>query len=429
MDLVELADRLWRGEDPDHASAPLGPGGPLGEVADGVAFLPNFANCSIVDTGDGLVMVDTGSILTAERVFEEVRAWRGARLRRAVFSHGHIDHVFGVGPFDEESAERGWPRPTVVAHAHLPRRFERYILTAGYNAVINRRQFGVDTLEWPLEYRFPDETYAETLTLRVGDDLFELRHEKGETDDATVTWLPGRRVLFSGDLFIWNSPNAGNPQKVQRYPKEWAEALRRMAALDAEVLLPGHGLPVVGAARVGQALTETAEYLEHLVDATLEVMNAGGRLDDALHSVRPPAHLASRPYLQPYYDEPEFIVRNVWRLYGGWWDGNPAHLRPAPERRLAAELCALAGGPGALAERASALVEEGGEAADRLAGHLAETAWLAAPEDPGIADARRRVFTALAERATSTMSRGVFRHAAREAGRGAERSGAALETD
>ena len=41
------------------------------------------------------------------------------------------------------------------------------------------------------------------------------------------------------------------------------------------------------------------------------------------------------PYLRPIYDEPEFVVRNVWRLYGGWWDGNPAHLKPAPEAALA----------------------------------------------------------------------------------------------
>ena len=429
MELVELADRLWRGEDPGHKDAPLGAGAPLAEVADGVAFLPNFANCSIVDTGDGLVMVDTGSPLTAARVFFEVRAWRDARLSRAVFSHGHIDHVFGVGPFDEESTERGWPRPTVVAHAHLPRRFERYVMTAGYNAVINRRQFGVESLEWPIEYRYPDETYETTTSFTLGDDHFELRHEKGETDDATVTWLASRRVLFTGDLFIWNSPNAGNPQKVQRYPKEWAEALRRMAELGAETLLPGHGLPIFGAARVHQALTETAEYLEHLVEATLAVMNAGGRLDEALHSVRPPAHLAARPYLQPYYDEPEFIVRNVWRLYGGWWDGDPSHLRPAPERRLAAELCALAGGPGVLCERALALIEEPGEASGRLAGHLVETAWLAAPQDPGIAEARQRVFSTLAQRATSTMSRGVFAHAAREAASAAGRNGTTVKTD
>jgi alkyl sulfatase BDS1-like metallo-beta-lactamase superfamily hydrolase len=236
----------------------------------------------------------------------------------------------------------------------------------------------------------------------------------GETDDATVTWLPGRRVLCPGDLFIWSTPNAGNPQKVQRYPREWAAALRRMAALDAEVLLPGHGLPIVGAGRIRQALTETAEYLESLVAQTLALMNAGARLAEAIETVAPPAHLAGRPYLQPVYDEPEFIVRNVWRLYGGWWDGNPAHLQPPPERALARELCALAGGAARLAERAESLVE-GPDADRRLAGELAELAWLAAPDDAGVAAARSRVNAARASGATSTMARGVFTWAAREA--------------
>src|SRR5208283_3808020 len=154
------------------------------------------------------------------------------------------------------------------------------------------------------------------------------------------------------------------------------EALRRMVDLDPEYLLPGHGFPVVGAERVRTALTDTADLLDSLVDQTVALMNAGARLDEALHTVRPPEHLAARPYLRPVYDEPEFIVRNVWRLYGGWWDGNPATLQPAPERALATELAELSGGAGALAERALRLAEgaesPGDDASLRLAGHLAE---------------------------------------------------------
>ncbi len=341
-----------------------------------------------------------------------------------MYSHGHIDHVFGVPVWAAESAERGWPEPVVVAHEALPPRFDRYIMTAGYNEVINRRQFGVPGLRWPVDYRYPDRTYRDRLSLDVGGTGFELRHEKGETDDHTVTWIPARRVLCCGDLFIWASPNAGNPQKVQRYPREWSAALRRMVALEPEYLLPGHGLPVVGADRIRQALTDTADLLDSLVDQTLAVMNAGGRLDDAIHGVVPPAQLMDRPYLRPVYDEPEFIVHTVWRLYGGWWDGNPASLKPAPERALAAELAALSGGAQALADRALVLLAEGGAGTDvgarrsdealRLAGHLAELAWLAAPGDPGIGQVRREVYTARADAATSTMATGAFRWAAQE---------------
>ncbi len=414
MDIVDVSDRLWRGEDATHHSQPLGPSLGLAEITDGVVFLANFGNCSAIDTEDGVVMVDTGSIITAAKVHQEIRSWNQKPLHSAIFSHGHIDHVFGVGPFDDEAAERGWAKPRVIAHEHLPRRFERYVQTAGYNQVINRRQFGVPNLIWPTEYRFPDETYEAQLDLVVGEVALELRHEKGETDDATVTWLPDQRVLCSGDLFIWNSPNAGNPQKVQRYPLEWAHALRRMDALGAEYLLPGHGLPIFGAARIHQALSETAEYLESLVEQTLAMMNAGARLSDTLASVRVPMHLEDRPYLQPFYDEPEFIVRNIWRLYGGWWDGNPANLRPATDRAVAREIAELVGGATTLAARAEALLEDGSDEGLRLAGHLVELAWLAAPSDLGVQGVRQRVFATLATAATSTMSRGVYRWAERE---------------
>ncbi len=154
-------------------------------------------------------------------------------------------------------------------------------------------------------------------------------------------------------------------------------------------------------------------------------MNAGARLDEAIHTVTPPAHLLSRPYLQPVYDEPEFVVHSVWRRYGGWWDGNPASLKPASEQAVARELADLSGGPGTLADRALALLAMADDGTDgrenagaeemlRLAGHLAELAWLAAPDDPAVAEVRRTVFTRRAGAATSTMARGVFNWAARE---------------
>ncbi len=428
-DVLDIADRLWRGELTTDAFHPVAGGrvGGLAEVGAGAAFIPSFANVSAFTTTDGLVLVDTGSSFMARTVHQTVRGWTDERLHTAVYSHGHIDHVFGVPVFEEEAAERGWAAPTVVAHEALPERFDRYVLTAGYNAVVNQRQFQVPGLAWPVEYRYPDRTYRDRLTLEVGDTRFELRHARGETDDHTWTWVPDRRVLCCGDLFIWASPNAGNPQKVQRYPREWALALRAMAALEAEVLLPGHGVPVVGAERVAQALADTAELLESLVAQTLALMNDGARLDDILHQVQAPRRLLDRPYLRPVYDEPEFVVRNIWRQYGGWYDGNPAHLAPALEAALARELAALAGGAGALADRAASLADaavtagEGPEGQQlRLAAHLAELATQAAPDDPGIHRIRARVFSRRAEVATSTMAKGIFTWAASESTRRSE---------
>lgn len=410
-DLLDLVDRLWRGETTTAEHHPVATEGGLCEVADRTVFNSTFGNSSGFDTDDGLVLVDTGNLWTARQNHERFRSWTTGRLHTAVFSHGHIDHVGGLGPFEEEAAERAWARPRVVAHEHLPHRFDRYLLTQGYNAIINQRQFQLPTPWWPDEYRYPDETYRDHHHLGVGGETFELHHDRGETDDATWVWNPTRRVLCSGDLFIWASPNCGNPQKVQRYPKEWAEALRKMLTLDAEVLLPGHGFPIVGAERVRQALSDTAELLESLVTQSLELMNQGARLDELLHTVAAPPRLLERPYLRPVYDEPEFVVRNIWRLYGGWYDGNPANLKPAPEASLAAEIASLAGGASQLAARALQVADDGDL---RLAGHLAELAALAAPDDPGVHDVRAEVFSRRAADELSTMAQGVFTWAADE---------------
>lgn len=411
LDLLDLADKLFTGELPIESHHPFSSSGTMAEVQPRVAFVDAFANSSVVDTDDGLVAVDTSGVFHARHVHDTVRGWSRRRLDTAIFTHGHIDHVFGVDLYEEEARTNGWAPPRVVAHSALADRFDRYLLTAGYNGVINQRQFRLPSLQWPTNYRYPDETFSDRLTLEIGGETFELFHDRGETDDATWVWSPARRILFAGDMFIWASPNCGNPQKVQRYARDWAAAFRKMNALGPELLLPGHGLPIVGRERVQQALTEGAELLETLVSQTLALMNEGARLDDIVHSVRAPAHLLTRPYLQPIYDEPEFVVRNIWRQYGGWYDGDPSHLKPAPAAQLAEELASLAGGATRLAERAREVAAAGDLP---LAGNLAELAAQAAPHDKGVHAVRAEVFAARAREEASTMSKGIYSWAAHE---------------
>ncbi|HUS82374.1 MAG TPA: alkyl sulfatase dimerization domain-containing protein, partial [Dehalococcoidia bacterium] len=176
-------------------------------------------------------------------------------------------------------------------------------------------------------------------------------------------------------------------------------------------LSPGHGIIVVGPDRVRQILLDTAEFLQSLHDQTVHLMNEGATLDELIHAVKPPAHLEGRPYLQPVYDEPQYIVRNVYRLYGGWYDGNPSHLKPAPEAEQAAEIVRLAGGLQPLLKRTRELVDKGNL---RLACHLIEWAAKAAPEDLGVHELRAEVYGKRLDKETATMTKGVFRWAMTE---------------
>jgi len=410
---MALAERAWHGQldlmfehHPVHAAY-----AGSAEIEPDLLALKGIAAIYVIDTGDGLVMLDAGSALDIERTFSEVRQWRPTTpLRYVVFSHHHIDHIFATQPFTDEAKAKGWPAPIVIAHERTGEHFDRYQRTLGYNTAINRRQFAIHAphFRWPENYRYPDETYAIATTRTVGELTFELKHALGETDDHTWTWIPEKRIVMTGDLFIWAVPNAGNPQKVQRYVSDWAKALREMASYQPRLLLPGHGFPIVGEARVNQALTDTADFLDDIEDQVLDCMNAGMTLDATYQKVTLPEALMQRPYLKPIYDDAAFLIRMIWRRYGGWWDGEYDTLAPAAKADLAREWLALAGGLEPVLARASALIEQQPE----LAAHLIETAYHAEPESADVHRVRGTIYRARSAQQTSSMARNLFNHAA-----------------
>jgi alkyl sulfatase BDS1-like metallo-beta-lactamase superfamily hydrolase len=369
-----------------------------------------FANVVAVKTEEGLVLVDTGAFFNQTETVAMVRKFAPDRINTAIYTHGHVDHAGGMPSFVAEAQRNRTARPRVVGHRATAARFDRYKRTGGYNTVINTRQFGTSA-QWPAEYIYPDTYFDDRLTVTAGSVKFECHHGRGETDDACWVYLPQRKVLCAGDFILWAAPNAGNPQKAQRYAREWADALRIMAKSGAEVLLPGHGVPVFGLTRVRQMLLDTAEYLQGLYDQTVAMMNQGARLDQIVETVAPPAHLTEKPYLRAVYDEPQFIVRNIWRLEGGWYDGMPSHLKPAPFTAEAHEIATLAGGIDRIVARARANFENGELA---LAAHLVDWAALAAADDKNVHELRAQIYISRAAAETSTMSRGIFRAAAIE---------------
>ena len=388
----------------------------LTEVADGLAVVESFSHSVVVDTGDSLVAFDASHENTGAAVVDAITGWSSRPVSHLVYTHGHSDHVGGSVAFDA-----AFDGMTVVGHENVAHRFDRYRETNAWNVLINARQFGGVRGDFSMgDSDEPDFIPKGTLapshvvdaddTLTVGDRTIELHHARGETDDHLWGWMPDEKWLFAGDFVIWNFPNAGNPQKVQRYPLEWAAALRDMASRCPEILLPAHGLPVGGADRIHEMLTTIAGALEGLVRDVVAMMNAGEVLDTIIHSVGVDAELLAKPYLRPLYDEPEFVIRNIWRLYGGWWDGAPSRLKPSPDAALAHELAALAGGADRLAMRATEVLADD----VRLACHLVDLAAWAAPDDPSVHGTRAAVYAHRRKVETSLMAKGIFAGAARE---------------
>ncbi len=424
-DLLALSSRII---DSGHTDQPVNRvTNELSEVADGIAMVESFSHCVALATEDGLVCFDASGVQTGQAVRESLRGWRDQRVSHLVYTHGHADHVGGSTFFRDDA-------PTVVGHENVAVRLDRYDFTNNWNLLINMRQFGgvagdinltvgdtgtgIRVEPNPKARRFlpastlrPDETFRTSHEITVGGERIEMHHARGETDDHLWAWLPERKAVMTGDFLIWNFPNAGNPQKVQRYPIEWAAALRAMVAAGPELLLPAHGLPIEGKDRIARVLGDVAGALEDLVAEVVAMMNAGETLDTIVHSVSVPAETLAKPYLRPLYDEPEFVVRGIWRQFGGWWDGAASRLKPSPDAHLATEIASLAGGADVLMRRAEATAAEGDL---RLACHLADLAGWAAPDDPAIHAARAAIYLTRRKSESSLMSKGIFAAAARE---------------
>jgi alkyl sulfatase BDS1-like metallo-beta-lactamase superfamily hydrolase len=402
-----------RGKSPDEAKF-FWSGGPI-EVADRAWFQSLFSGCTAFETDAGIVLIDSGLKRVGKQLAVMLRQRTSAPIHTAIFTQGHVDHAYGLTHF----LLPGQAPPRVVAQREMPARFARYAFTKRHNQAINARQFGgtagisaessTDLDSFGTPEIAPDVLYDRRIDLTVGGLTFEVHHCRGETDDHSWIYCSERRVLCPGDLFIYAVPNAGNPQKVQRYPWDWARGLREMAACEAKSLCPGHGGPVVNdPALIHRMLTETADYLDAIVTQTLAALEDGSPPHvDIVHRVTPPK--SNSPWLQPVYDEAEFIVRNTIRFYGGWWSGRPSELKPARRDALAGEIAALAGGAKMLTARARELAKTGNL---RLACHLADYALEAEPQDAEVRTSVAEIYEQRAERETSLMARNLCRSAA-----------------
>lgn len=132
-----------------------------------------------------------------------------------------------------------------------------------------------------------------------------------------------------------------------RDAKAWSDFLMQTLSLwpDAEVVFQAHNWPRVNAVNKENAVNEylfrTAAAYKYLNDQCLLYMNQGFKPDEIAEKVRLPKPLECTPYLRPYYGTLKHNARAVYQRYLGWYDANPVHLDPLPEKERAKKYAAL----------------------------------------------------------------------------------------
>jgi glyoxylase-like metal-dependent hydrolase (beta-lactamase superfamily II) len=83
-------------------------------------------------------------------------------------------------------------------------------------------------------------TFADSLTIHLGERVIRVIHyDRAITPGDVVLYLPDEKIVVTGDLLI-------NPITFAlfAYPSGWIRSLERIDALDATVIVPGHGEPM-----------------------------------------------------------------------------------------------------------------------------------------------------------------------------------------
>ena len=331
-----------------------------------------IVNAAFFVTEEGVVLVDAGMGPAGPAVLDAIRSVTDKPIHTVIYSHGHVDHAYGTWAIIEAGET-----PQIIAHDLLKPRFNRYIRLRGSLARYmsqpeDQLPASTSDLVWPTRY------FTDRLEIEVGDETFILQHHKGETDDQLYVWVPGRKALASADYYQGFLPNAGNGKRSQRHVEEWSVAMKEMAALNPQILLPAHGKEITEPAVIQENFLALAEAFDYIVDHTIDGLNAGKRKEQIFGSVQLPEHLANQPSLNVQYVTPNDISKMVIKKYTGWWDDIPSNWTPASMEQQGNMIIELAGGNiPAIASYARKLINQD----IRLASHLTDWLFYARPDN------------------------------------------------
>ena len=189
-----------------------------------------MSNAGFVVTREGVVVFDTlGSPSLAQAMLQDIRKITDVPIKYVIVSHYHADHYYGIQVFKDAGAE-------VWAHKGAKG-------VIGSEAARQRFEQRKDVLKpWISDtyQRFyePDLWLEGDTDFLLGGIHFSLRHVgPAHSSEDMALFVKEDGVLYAGDLvFKGRIPFVGDADS-----KLWLSALDKLLALQATVLVPGHG--------------------------------------------------------------------------------------------------------------------------------------------------------------------------------------------
>jgi glyoxylase-like metal-dependent hydrolase (beta-lactamase superfamily II) len=199
--------------------------------------------------------IDTGIDPEEGQAVAEFIRSRGMTPDRLALTHGHGDHVLGGAALAGGEVFAHSAAPAVIGR-HLPGWAERA---------------GLAPEEMAARLPMPTVTFSEELRIDLGGRIARLFPAPGHSEDGICVLLEVERILFAGDSVVTGIvPAIGDGDS-----RTLEASLRRLAGMEIDVLVAGHGPILKGAERVRAWIEWLAQYLAGIRAAVQAELDQG----------------------------------------------------------------------------------------------------------------------------------------------------------
>jgi glyoxylase-like metal-dependent hydrolase (beta-lactamase superfamily II) len=174
-----------------------------------------------------------------ERVLQEIKETKKP-LSIIYITHEHADHFLGL-----EVLKEAYPRVRIIANSAVVDRINKV-----YQDKINKwkKILGTGATSHVVAIEKLDARFIKFENSKIE----VLKNIQGDTDENTMLWISGQRILIAGDV-VFNNMHVYTAETDSKAREKWLNSLNQIRELKPSVVIPGHskvGAPLDASAAV-----------------------------------------------------------------------------------------------------------------------------------------------------------------------------------
>ena len=186
-----------------------------------------WTNSVIIEGTHEVMLVDAQLTKTsAEKVLLQIKETKKP-LSIIYITHEHADHFLGLEVFKE-----AYPRVRIIANSAVVDRINKV-----YQEKIDKWKtiLGSGATSQVVAIEKFDGNFIKFENSKIEI----LKNIQGDTDENTMLWIPGQRILIAGDVVV-NDMHVYTAETDSKARGKWLNSLDKIRELKPSVVIPGH---------------------------------------------------------------------------------------------------------------------------------------------------------------------------------------------